>query len=87
MATIAKSLGSLLVVTTDNTTYPVVAVANDFNQVLGGFPLGQPPDDLLMASCHCVCGFPIATLDFFETQVRFDGDALIHIRSISQEMI
>ena len=87
MATIAKGLGSILVVTTHTTTDPIVALASDLDTRLGRFPLRQQPNDLPMASRHCLGGFPIATLDSFETQVGFDGDALIHIRSLSQEMI
>src|SRR5260370_27129061 len=66
---------------------PTGTVAGDLGDLASGFSLGQQPNDLPVAALHWVFCLPIAGLDVFATLMGFYGDALVHLSSVSQDLI
>lgn len=87
MPTVAESLRSALIVAMGEGADPRQAVAGELLDLFGRLSLRHEPDDLPMASLHRVFGLAVTCLDFFEAQMRLDGDWLFHNISIPQELI
>src|SRR5579859_4424222 len=66
---------------------PTGTVAGDLGDLASGFSLGQQPNDLPVAALHWVFCLPIAGLDVFAILMGFHGDALVHLSSVSQDLI
>src|SRR5579859_1397203 len=66
---------------------PTGTVTGDLGDLASGFSLGQQPNDLPVAALHWVFCLPIAGLDVFAILMGFHGDALVHLSSVSQDLI
>ena len=78
MATIAERLMAVLIVAMSDAADPSKAVAGKLLDLFGRLAFREQPNDLPVASLHRFFGLAITCLGFFQAQLRFHRDWLVH---------
>ena len=73
VAMVPQTSGSSLGVPMDQRPNPGNTLAGDLSTLIGGFALGQQPDNLPVAPFHGFFGGAIAGCQLFKAQVGLDG--------------
>jgi hypothetical protein len=87
MAAVDEAVRTLVIVAMRQRANPGGTIAGDLRNHFGRHALRKPPDDVPMASLHGVFGFAVPHLEFFDAQMSFHAEWLVHDLSISQDLI
>ena len=86
MATIAYPGWPCAIVALHDRANPAGAVAGDLANLARGFLLRYQPDDLPVDALDWVVRLPVAFFDLIDAQMSLDGNAVVPIFRISQDL-